>query len=85
MRRQPWPWFVCGPIIGLIVLALLLLGNKAFGVSSTVFGIGWAQTGACPGPLVALVGAGVTVMLAALASALVGTLLYGWLRPRLPH
>jgi uncharacterized membrane protein YedE/YeeE len=51
----------------------------------TLFGIGWALTGACPGPLVALVGAGVPVMVVAIASALVGTWTYGYLRPRLPH
>jgi uncharacterized protein len=51
----------------------------------TIFGIGWALTGACPGPLVALVGAGVPVMLVAIVSALVGTWTYGYLRPRLPH
>jgi uncharacterized membrane protein YedE/YeeE len=50
-----------------------------------LFGIGWALTGACPGPLVALVGAGVPVMLVAIVSALVGTWTYGYLRPRLPH
>jgi uncharacterized protein len=51
----------------------------------TIFGLGWALTGACPGPLVALVGGGVPVMLAALVSALAGTWVYGLLRPRLPH
>lgn len=50
-----------------------------------LFGIGWALTGACPGPLVALVGAGLPVMLIAIASALLGTWTYGYLRPRLPH
>lgn len=50
-----------------------------------IFGVGWALTGACPGPLVALVGAGVPVMLVAIASALAGTWTYGYLRPRLPH
>jgi len=33
--RQPWPWYVAGPLIGLTVPALLLLGNKSFGISST--------------------------------------------------
>lgn len=51
----------------------------------TLFGIGWALTGACPGPLVALVGGGVPVMSVAIVSALAGTLAYGYLRPRLPH
>ena len=51
----------------------------------TLFGIGWALTGACPGPLVALVGGGVPVMSVAIVSALAGTWAYGYLRPRLPH
>jgi uncharacterized membrane protein YedE/YeeE len=33
---RPWPWFVAGPIIGLFVPALLLLGNKPFGVASNL-------------------------------------------------
>jgi len=34
--RQPWPWYVAGPLIGLMVPLLLLLGNKSFGVSSSL-------------------------------------------------
>ena len=49
------------------------------------FGLGWALTGACPGPLFALVGGGVTVLAAAILSALAGTWLYGRLRAVLPH
>ncbi len=51
----------------------------------TIFGLGWALTGACPGPLAALVGGGVPVMIVALTSALAGTWVYGFLRPHLPH
>ena len=51
----------------------------------TIFGLGWALTGACPGPLAALVVGGLPVMVVALASALAGTWAYGLLRPRLPH
>ena len=51
----------------------------------TLFGFGWALLGACPGPMFALVGSGVSVILVAIASALVGTWAYGVLRPRLPH
>ncbi|HYN82515.1 MAG TPA: DUF6691 family protein [Gemmatimonadaceae bacterium] len=51
----------------------------------TIFGVGWALVGACPGPLFALIGNGVTVMTVALASAIVGAWLYGNLRPTLPH
>lgn len=34
--KQPWPWYVAGPLIGLIVPALLILGNKSFGISSSL-------------------------------------------------
>lgn len=34
--RQPWPWYVAGPLIGLMVPALLILGNKTFGISSSL-------------------------------------------------
>ena len=34
--RQPWPWYLTGAIIGLTVPALLLLGNKRLGISSTL-------------------------------------------------
>jgi uncharacterized membrane protein YedE/YeeE len=34
--RQPWPWFVAGPLIGLFVPVLLFVGNKAFGFSSNL-------------------------------------------------
>jgi uncharacterized membrane protein YedE/YeeE len=33
---QPWPWYVSGPLIGLMIPALLILGNKAFGISSSL-------------------------------------------------
>ncbi|MCC7416840.1 MAG: YeeE/YedE family protein [Acidobacteria bacterium] len=56
-----------------------------YGVGGIVFGLGWALTGACPGPLFALVGSGVTVVAAAIAGAMAGTWTYGLLRPRLPH
>lgn len=34
--KQPWPWYVAGPLIGLTVPLLLLLGNKSFGISSSL-------------------------------------------------
>ncbi|MBN8672712.1 MAG: YeeE/YedE family protein [Chitinophagales bacterium] len=34
--QQPWPWYVAGPLIGLMVPVLLLIGNKSFGVSSSL-------------------------------------------------
>jgi hypothetical protein len=56
-----------------------------YAAGGTIFGLGWALTGACPGPLFALIGNGVSVMVVAVVSALAGTWIYGWLRPRLPH
>ena len=34
--RKPWPWYVAGPLIGLTVPTLLLIGNKSFGISSSL-------------------------------------------------
>ena len=51
----------------------------------TLFGLGWALTGACPGPIAALIGSGLSVFTVVLLSAIAGTWLYGWLRPKLPH
>lgn len=34
--KQPWPWYVAGPLIGLTIPVLLILGNKSFGVSSSL-------------------------------------------------
>jgi uncharacterized protein len=34
--KQPWPWYIAGPLIGLIIPALLLLGNKPFGISANL-------------------------------------------------
>jgi uncharacterized protein len=54
-------------------------------LGGSIFGLGWALTGACPGPLFALVGAGFPVIAVAILSAVAGTWTYGKLRPRLPH
>ncbi len=54
-------------------------------IGGTLFGMGWALLGACPGPIFALLGSGISVMLTPLAAALVGTWTYAALRPRLPH
>lgn len=34
--KQPWPWYIAGPLIGLTVPALLIIGNKSFGISSSL-------------------------------------------------
>jgi len=69
-----------------IVIRPRTLGNGVrYLLGGGIFGIGWALTGACPGPLFALVGAGVTVMIAAILSALAGTWAYGFARTALPE
>jgi|SRR3989442_11103794 len=59
--------------------------GRRYWIGGTVFGLGWALTGACPGPLVALIGSGATVFVMAVLAAVAGTWLYGFLRPHLPH
>ncbi|MCO5950360.1 DUF6691 family protein [Mucilaginibacter flavidus] len=50
-----------------------------------IFGVGWAITGACPGPLFAQIGSGFLVTFVTLLSAIAGTWVYGLLRERLPE
>ena len=54
-------------------------------LGGVLFGIGWAFTGACPGPLFAMFGSGATVFLIPIASAIAGTWVYGHVRRHLPH
>ena len=59
--------------------------NKGNIYGGLLFGMGWALTGACPGPLYAQIGTGVSVVLVTLLSAIVGTWVYGYFRDKLPH
>lgn len=59
--------------------------NKGTVIGGLMFGLGWAMTGACPGPLYALIGGGYPVIAVALFSAIVGTYTYGLLKDKLPH
>jgi len=54
-------------------------------LGGTLFGLGWALVGACPGPLFALLGAGYWMIIVVIIGAIVGTFLYGLLRNYLPH
>jgi uncharacterized membrane protein YedE/YeeE len=54
-------------------------------VGGTMFGMGWALTGACPGPIAILIGSGLTVFTVVALAAVAGTWVYGVLRPKLPH
>lgn len=50
-----------------------------------IFGLGWALTGACPGPMFVNIGYGYITMIIVVVGALAGTYLYGLLKNRLPH
>ena len=59
--------------------------NKGQVFGGCIFGFGWAITGACPGPVFAQIGAGYSVVIVTLLSAIAGTWVYGYFRERLPH
>lgn len=60
-------------------------GLTRYIIGGTIFGLGWALCGACPGPMYILAGTGVLSMLIVIAAALLGTYMYGVLRDKLPH
>lgn len=59
--------------------------NKGQIIGALLFGLGWAMTGACPGPLFAQIGSGFFIAAIILLSAIAGTWVYGYVRERLPH
>lgn len=59
--------------------------HRGIMVGGIIFGLGWALTGACPGPIFTLVGNGYSVFIITLLSAIAGTWAYGLLKERLPH
>jgi len=54
-------------------------------LGGTAFGLGWAMTGACPGPMYPLIGSGTTIMVLAVIAGVLGVLTYAALRDKLPH
>ena len=65
------------------------IANKEFRkgqiIGGFIFGLGWAITGACPGPLFAQIGTGFTVVAVTLLSAIGGTWVYGRFADKLPN
>jgi len=64
--------------------------DKAFSIyrylfGGIIFGLGWALTGACPGPIFVLIGNGYVVFILIALSAIAGTFTYGVIRDKLPH
>jgi hypothetical protein len=61
------------------------MGLVRYLLGGSIFGLGWALAGACPGPMYILLGTGAFGMLIVIAAALLGTFVYGLLMDRLPH
>lgn len=59
--------------------------NKGQIYGGIIFGIGWAITGACPGPLFAQIGSGFIIVGITFLSAILGTWIYGYIQNKLPH
>lgn len=59
--------------------------NKGTIIGGVIFGIGWAITGACPGPIFAQIGSGEYAAVSTFAGALVGAFFYNLIRDKLPH
>lgn len=68
-----------------IVIEPKKFGSSRYLIGGTIFGLGWAMTGVCPGPMFILLGNGVGVILVVIAAALLGTYTYGLLKNKLPH
>ena len=60
-------------------------GWKRYLFGGTIFGCGWAISGACPGPMFSLLGAGFLPIVIVIFSATFGTFIYGLLQSKLPH
>lgn len=58
---------------------------KRYIIGGSFFGLGWALLGACPGPMFALFGSGLSIMAIPIIAAIAGTYTYGIFRDRLPH
>lgn len=54
-------------------------------IGGFLFGLGWALTGACPGPIYALIGNGLMVFVVVLTAALIGSIVYDLVKKDLPH
>lgn len=54
-------------------------------IGGTIFGLGWALSGACPGPMVVNIGYGYVAMIVVFLFAILGTFLYGAIKDKLPH
>lgn len=68
-----------------ILVPLKDRGFVRYIVGGSLFGLGWALIGACPGPLYILLGTGLYTIIIVIAAAILGTFIYGLLKDKLPH
>src|SRR5690242_7590351 len=59
--------------------------NMGYVYGSLLFGVGWGLTGACPGPIYVQIGSGLAIAIVTLLSAMAGTWVYSYFKPKLPH
>lgn len=82
--------------LGVVIIALMKrkrvldfkptpLSVKRHLIAGSIFGLGWALAGACPGPMYTLLGNGYGILLVIILSAIAGTYTYGIVRDKLPH
>ena len=70
---------------GLMTVPKKEIGFIRYLIGGTIFGLGWALSGACPGPMYILVGTGAFSVIIVILAAILGTYVYGILRDKLPH
>ena len=70
---------------GLVTYTSIPLNFKRHIFSGTIFGLGWALVGACPGPMFVLAGNGYFFILVVITGAVLGTYSYGIIKDKLPH
>jgi uncharacterized membrane protein YedE/YeeE len=68
-----------------IVFSPKEMGWRRYILGGSIFGMGWALTGACPGPLYVLLGNGAIMVVVIILAAVLGTWLYGYFSDKLPH
>ena len=68
-----------------IVFQPKLMSIPRYLIGGTIFGLGWAMTGACPGPMFTLLGHGIWMILVVIVASIFGTFVYGVFRDKLPH
>lgn len=61
------------------------LNFTRFLVGGSIFGLGWALIGACPGPIYVMIGNGYAIFVLVLLGAVIGTFIYGSVKQKLPH